>query len=107
MKTREETITSMCYTWRHDYGLIKHADPGGYSFPFESGMTQEERVALWNQMAQIFDNDIAPLLNQYKDLLSGDSVVLPKNREHAENMVRVGMFYLENTDALDSKCKPC
>ena len=23
MKTREQIITSMCYTWRHDYGLRK------------------------------------------------------------------------------------
>jgi len=33
---------------------------------------------------------------EYQKLVDGHSVVLPKNREHAENMVRVGMFYLEN-----------
>jgi hypothetical protein len=60
--TREEIITSMCYTYRHDYGLIKHPDPGGYTFPVESGMTKQEQSALWNQMAQIFDNDIAPYM---------------------------------------------
>jgi len=60
MKTREEIITSMCYTWRHDYGLTKHADPGGWAFPETAGMTQQEREFLWSQMAQIFDNDIAP-----------------------------------------------
>ena len=60
MKTREEIITSMCYTWRHDYGLTKHADPGGYTFLGEAGMTEQERQFLWSQMAQIFDNDIAP-----------------------------------------------
>jgi hypothetical protein len=58
--TREEIITSMCYTWRHDYGLIKNEDPGGYTFPGASGMTVKDREHLWNQMAQIFDNDIAP-----------------------------------------------
>jgi hypothetical protein len=62
MKTREEIITSMCYTYRHDYGLIKEADPGGYMFPFQSGMTEIERRALWNQMSQIFDNDILPYM---------------------------------------------
>ncbi len=61
-KTREQIITNMCYTWRHDYGLVKYADPGGYTFPLESGMTEQERFALWNQMAQIFDNDIAPYM---------------------------------------------
>ena len=33
---------------------------------------------------------------EYQKLVDGHGVVLPKNREHAENMVRVGMFYLEN-----------
>jgi hypothetical protein len=50
----------MCYTYRHDYGLTKHADPGGWAFPEVAGMTQQERQFLWSQMAQIFDNDIAP-----------------------------------------------
>lgn len=36
----------MCMTYRHDYGLLKH----------------EEQRAIWNQMAQIFDNDIAPVM---------------------------------------------
>jgi len=59
MKTREEIITSMCYTWRHDYGLQKneHDGPGGY---ISFGLTDAERKTLWNQMAQLFDNDIAP-----------------------------------------------
>ena len=54
--TREEIITSMCYTFRHDYGLEKHPDDA----PFVPGMLHREREALWNSMAQIFDNDIAP-----------------------------------------------
>ena len=56
MKTREEIITSMCYTYRHDYGLEKTYE--GY-LPI-SGMTNNERAALYNTMAQIFDNVIAP-----------------------------------------------
>ena len=57
MKTREEIITAMCYTMRHDYGLGRLTDS---PFPLDSGLTDRERLALWNQMAQIFDNDIAP-----------------------------------------------
>jgi len=60
MKTREQIITSMCYTYRHDYGIVKQEDPGGYNFPSLSGMTEVERKSLWNTMAQIFDNDIMP-----------------------------------------------
>lgn len=51
-KTREEIITSMCYTWDHSFGLDK--DEWG------CGFTPEERDFLWRQMAQLYDNDIAP-----------------------------------------------
>ena len=56
MKTREDIITSMCFTSRHDYGL----DPDDSSI--SSGMSHSERAALWNHMAQIFDNDIEPYM---------------------------------------------
>lgn len=54
-KTRDEIVTAMCYTWRHDYGLTKTAGD-----KLGSGMTTEQQQALWRQMAQIFDNDIVP-----------------------------------------------
>lgn len=34
--------------------------------------------------------------SKYNKLINGEAVVLPKDREHAEALVRVGMFYLEN-----------
>ena len=57
---------------RHDYGLGK---PENSPFPFASGLTDQERQALWSQMAQIFDNDIAPYMefrewDHYSDLPS-------------------------------------
>lgn len=61
MKTREEIITSMCYTIRHDYGLDKDIG-NGFIAELSAGMTEQERKMLWNQMAQIFDNDIAPYM---------------------------------------------
>ena len=57
MKTREEIITSMCYTYRHDYGLTKFEE-----CIFSSGMTARGRGDLWEQMAQMFDNDILPYI---------------------------------------------
>jgi hypothetical protein len=64
MKTREQIITSMCMTYRHDYGLDKHPDDAD----FVAGMTGSQRKALWNQMAQIFDNDIWPnMMFRYGD----------------------------------------
>lgn len=55
-------------TYRHDYGIVK--DPAYKKIPgmtdfidtISAGMYQYEREALWRQMAQIFDNDIAPYM---------------------------------------------
>jgi hypothetical protein len=64
MKTRDQIITNMCYTYRHDYGLIKDPDYKNHHNDFideiSAGMYQWEREQLWKAMAQIFDNDIAP-----------------------------------------------
>jgi len=56
--TREQIITNMCLTFRHDYGLEISEDDRMYTLM--SGMTRSEREALYKDMAQIFDNDIAP-----------------------------------------------
>ena len=61
MKNREAIIHSMCMTYRHDYGLERSSGNNG-PFPFPCGMTDQEREALYRQMAQIFDNDIAPYM---------------------------------------------
>jgi len=51
--TREYIITSMCYTFRHDYGAPESA----------FGMSASEKTQLWKDMAQIFDNDIWPMMD--------------------------------------------
>ena len=91
MTNKEQIITEMCYTYRQDYGLDK--DPTDPSWC--AGMTTKERTGLYNTMKQIYENNIEPMVNQYKDLQEGNSVILPKDKDHAEAMVRVGMFYLE------------
>lgn len=60
MKSKEEIITDMCYTYRHDYGLDKNPDDPSWC----AGMTPEERTGLYKTMAQIYENNIEPLLNQ-------------------------------------------
>lgn len=96
MKSREEIITSMCFTWRHDFGLNKDQQ----AYPFRAGMTDQERKDLWNQMAQVYDNDIAPAIEEqlktYNELNNGDRIVLPRSRKHAENMLKVAQFYLDH-----------
>ena len=61
MKTREEIINDMCLTFRHDYGLVISEDDRMYTL--NSGMTEREREALYRDMSQIFDNDIAPYMD--------------------------------------------
>ncbi len=59
MKTREEIITAMCLTWRHDYGVDRqeHDGPGGL---ITMGLTDAQREILRQKMEQIFDNAIVP-----------------------------------------------
>lgn len=64
MKTREQIINNMCMTFRHDYGLEISEDDRMYT-PLMSGMTKQEREALYRDMSQIFDNDIAPIFEKY------------------------------------------
>ena len=63
MQTREEIITDMCYTYRHDYGLDK--DPNDPSWL--SGMTPDERKELYNTMAQLYDDNIKPFIEDLKN----------------------------------------
>jgi len=54
--TREQIITDMCYTYRHDYGLDRNPEDPSWV----AGMTPDERKGLYATMAQIYDNNIAP-----------------------------------------------
>jgi hypothetical protein len=63
MQTREQIITDMCYTYRHDYGLDK--DPNDPSWL--SGMTPDERKELYNIMAQLYDDNIKPFIEDLKN----------------------------------------
>jgi len=88
--TKNEIITEMCMTYRHDYGLQKSPeDP-----PWVAGMTDNERLGLYKTMEQLYEHHIKPIHGQLESLNNGDAVVVPKDKEHAEAMVRVGMFYL-------------
>ena len=62
MKTKAEIINSMCYSYRHDYGLRK--EPGDPNWT--SGMTEQDAIMLYKTMEQIYNNDIEPILEHYK-----------------------------------------
>jgi len=62
MTEKEQTITDMCYTYRHDYGLRKsEGDPS-----WISGMTEQDAKMLYKTMEQIYNNNIEPLLEQHR-----------------------------------------
>lgn len=93
MKTREELIHGMCMTFRHDYGLVISEDDRMYSL--SSGMTEREREALFNNMAQIFDHNFSSILEEFRKINEGELITLPKSKEHAEAMLRVAQFFLD------------
>ena len=90
--TKEETIHSMCLTYRHDYGLRK--DPNDP--PWISGMTEHDAIMLYKTMEQIYTNDIEPLLTEFNDLKEGRSVQIPQSKEHAAMMMRLAQMYFED-----------
>jgi hypothetical protein len=94
MKTREEIINNMCMTFRHDYGLEISEDDRMYTLM--SGMTKREREELFNTMAQIFDNDIAPLLDSAMKYEAGTCIPMPTSAEYAKAMILIAELYLKH-----------
>ena len=94
MKTREEIINNMCMTFRHDYGLRISEDDRMYTLM--SGMTEREAQELYNTMAQIFDNDIAPLVDSAMKYEAGTHIPMPANAEYARGMILVAENYLKH-----------
>lgn len=94
MKNREEIINNMCMTFRHDYGLVISEDDRMYTLM--SGMTERERTELFNTMAQIFDNDIAPLLEDGNRIKEGTHIPVPANTDQAKGMILVAENYLKH-----------
>jgi hypothetical protein len=66
--TREQIIHNMCMTYRHDYELTISEDDRMYTLM--SGMTKHEQEALYRDMSQIFDNDIAPYMEFKNEAVS-------------------------------------
>lgn len=94
MKTRKEIINNMCMTFRHDYGLRISEDDRMYTLM--SGMTEREAQELFNTMAQIFDNDIAPLIENAINYEAGTHIPMPVNAEYAKAMILVAENYLKH-----------
>lgn len=84
----------MCMTFRHDYGLEISEDDRMYTLM--SGMTKRERESLYQSMAQIFDNDIAPILENAMKYEAGTHCPIPKNIEQAKGMLLIAENYLKN-----------
>lgn len=95
MKSKEEIITGMCYTWRHDYGLPKQPDDGFLGL-ITSGMTDSERQSLYNQMEQLYNHHIASIVDELEAVNNGTIVNVPKNREQAVLMFKLAQMYLDS-----------
>jgi hypothetical protein len=91
---RLQIINNMCMTFRHDYGLRISEDDRMYTLM--SGMTEMEARALFNDMAQIFDNDIAPLIENANRYEEGTHIPIPVSAEYAKAMILVAENYLKH-----------
>lgn len=71
MKTKEEIIQSMCLTYDHRYFLPAEEEADGDEFdsPLISAMlmSQKEKEFVYNQMKQLFENDIEPYMTFKED----------------------------------------
>ena len=92
--TREDIINSMCLTFRHDYGLVITEDDRMYSLA--AGMTQRERETLFSTMAQVFDHHFATELEDYRKINEGETITMPKSKDHANAMILVAEHYLKS-----------
>jgi adenylate kinase family enzyme len=63
MITKEQIIHDMCMTYRHDYGLRKTDNEP----PWTSGMTEQDAKMLYKTMEQIYNNNIEPIIDYYKE----------------------------------------
>jgi hypothetical protein len=91
---REQLITDMCLTFRHDYGLRISEDERMYSL--NSGMTELERQGLFSTMSQVFEHHFATPLEEYRMVNEGEAITIPKSVEHAKAMMGVAQWYLDN-----------
>ena len=91
---REEIITDMCLTFRHDFGLVISEDERMYSL--NSGMTELERQGLFSTMSQVFEHHFATSLEEYRKVNEGEAITIPKSAEHAKAMMGVAQWYLDN-----------
>jgi len=62
MKSRDEIIFDMCMTTDHSFGLVSD-DPGQFG-----ALSPAERRAIWNNMSQLYDHHIAPLVAEIQAL---------------------------------------
>jgi hypothetical protein len=91
MKTKEQIIADMCFTFNHGYGLPAIDDSKAFF-----GMTQKEKDHICTIMNQLF-NCVAPIYDELADLKEGRTIQIPVDIEHATNMIQVANFYISNT----------
>jgi len=53
----------MCMTYRHDYWLRKKDGEPNWT----AGMTEQDAKMLYKTMEQIYNNDIEPIIDHYKE----------------------------------------
>lgn len=74
---RHKIVTSMCYTTRHDYGLVVDTDDPTH---FGTAMNRQQQEALYRQMDQLYDHHIDPLVKMLTEILGSIENEVVKQR---------------------------
>lgn len=77
---RDKIIHNMCFTWRHDYGLLD----------------EKEKTFLFNQMKQVFENNIENELVTQGDLtnvIKEDDKPISKDHQNSQTERNNKAFY--------------
>ena len=75
-----------------EYEGIKYYIRGIQANEWSTPEQDAEMVANWGST---FPREAGDVLFGVDPLRNGEAIQIPLNKEHAESMVRVGMFYLE------------
>ncbi len=61
-------------------------------------MIQMVCIIRWKNFMErkFLNNDIAPLLEEYRKVNEGEAITIPKSAEHAKAMMGVAQWYLDN-----------
>lgn len=89
----------MWFSGRNCVGIVRVVDPYDgvkYYIGVGQGFDEAHDAAYIADWGAKFPKEVGDILFGQDAIRNGTAVPLPSSRDHAEAMVKIGMFYLEN-----------